>query len=65
MDETERHAAGMRVRREILGDAYVDRAITDTTDLTARAVSAAGVGGLPGAIRCVHTALLWAVAMLA
>lgn len=26
MDEQERHAAGMRVRREVLGDAHVDRA---------------------------------------
>ena len=34
MDETQRHAAGMKVRREILGDAYVDRAIADTTDVT-------------------------------
>ena len=34
MDETERHAAGMKVRREILGTEYVDRVIADTTDLT-------------------------------
>ena len=26
MDERERHAAGMRLRREVLGDAHVDRA---------------------------------------
>ena len=26
MDERERHAAGMRVRRQVLGDAHVDRA---------------------------------------
>lgn len=26
MDERDRHAAGMRVRREVLGDAHVDRA---------------------------------------
>lgn len=26
MDERERHAGGMRVRREVLGDAHVDRA---------------------------------------
>jgi len=26
MDERERHAEGMRVRREVLGDAHVDRA---------------------------------------
>lgn len=31
MDEKQRHAAGMRVRREILGDAYVDRVVEDTT----------------------------------
>ena len=34
MDEKQRHAAGMKVRREILGDAYVDRAGADTTDVT-------------------------------
>ena len=34
MDEKQRHAAGMKVRREILGDAYVDRAVADTTDVT-------------------------------
>jgi len=34
MDERERHAAGMAIRREILGDAYVDRAVADTTDAT-------------------------------
>lgn len=32
-DET--HATGMRVRREVLGDAYVDGAIANTTALTA------------------------------
>jgi 4-carboxymuconolactone decarboxylase len=31
----ERHDDGMRVRREVLGDAHVDRAIAATTDLTA------------------------------
>ena len=35
MDETERHAAGMKVRREILGDAYVDRVVADASDVTA------------------------------
>ncbi len=35
MDERERHAAGMAVRREILGDVYVDRAVAGTTDATA------------------------------
>jgi 3-oxoadipate enol-lactonase/4-carboxymuconolactone decarboxylase len=30
-----RHAAGLAVRREVLGDAHVDRAIAATTDLTA------------------------------
>lgn len=34
MDETERHAEGMRVRRSVLGDAHVDRAeaTKDATD---------------------------------
>lgn len=31
----ERHSAGMRVRREVLGDAHVDRATAAATDLTA------------------------------
>jgi 4-carboxymuconolactone decarboxylase len=31
----ERHDEGMRVRREVLGDAHVDRALAATTDLTA------------------------------
>jgi 4-carboxymuconolactone decarboxylase len=35
MDESERRAAGMEVRRRILGDAHVDRAIARTTGLTA------------------------------
>jgi 4-carboxymuconolactone decarboxylase len=35
MDEKERHAAGMTIRRTVLGDAHVDRAIATTTDLTA------------------------------
>ena len=35
MDEKQRHAAGMAIRRQILGDAYVDRAVADTTDATA------------------------------
>jgi 4-carboxymuconolactone decarboxylase len=35
MDERERHAAGMAMRRRILGDAHVDRAIARTTGLTA------------------------------
>ena len=30
-----RHAAGLRVRREVLGDEHVDRAIAATTPLTA------------------------------
>ena len=30
-----RHSAGMTVRREVLGDAHVDRAIATTTDFTA------------------------------
>ena len=34
MDEKQRYAAGMKVRREILGDAYVERAVAETTDVT-------------------------------
>jgi 3-oxoadipate enol-lactonase/4-carboxymuconolactone decarboxylase len=33
--DADRHAAGMSVRRAVLGDAHVDRAIAATTDLTA------------------------------
>ena len=32
--DTERHAQGMRVRREVLGDAHVDRAVANTTEFT-------------------------------
>jgi 4-carboxymuconolactone decarboxylase len=35
MDDTERAAAGMTVRREVLGDAHVDRAVAGATPLTA------------------------------
>ena len=35
MDDTERYAAGMAMRRRVFGDAYVDRAIANTTPLTA------------------------------
>ncbi len=35
MDETERLALGMRTRRAVLGDAHVDRSVTNTTALTA------------------------------
>jgi 4-carboxymuconolactone decarboxylase len=35
VDEQERTAAGMRVRREVLGDDHVDRAMADTTEFTA------------------------------
>jgi 4-carboxymuconolactone decarboxylase len=35
MDESERRAAGLEIRREVLGDAYVDQAIARTTELTA------------------------------
>ena len=34
MDEKERHAAGMKVRRKVLGDAHVDRSVAKTNDLT-------------------------------
>ncbi|GAA3750818.1 hypothetical protein GCM10022225_38940 [Plantactinospora mayteni] len=35
MDDRERHAAGMVVRREVLGDAHVDRAVAGTDEFTA------------------------------
>ena len=35
MDDQRRHDQGMTVRRAILGDAHVDRAIAATTDFTA------------------------------
>ena len=35
MDETERRTAGMTVRRTVLGNAYVDQAVGNTTPLTA------------------------------
>src|SRR6266481_1213119 len=34
MDDTERHEQGMKTRREVLGNAHVDRAIAKTTDFT-------------------------------
>lgn len=34
MDEQERHASGMEVRRAVLGDAHVDRAQAKRTELT-------------------------------
>jgi 4-carboxymuconolactone decarboxylase len=34
MDEQERHANGMAVRRAVLGDAHVDRAQANRTELT-------------------------------
>jgi len=34
MDEKERHAAGMSVRRNVLGNAHVDRSVAKTSDLT-------------------------------
>jgi len=34
MNDEERHEQGMTVRRAVLGDAHVDRAIANTTDLT-------------------------------
>jgi 4-carboxymuconolactone decarboxylase len=34
MDEEERTQQGMRVRREVLGDAHVDRAVASTTSFT-------------------------------
>lgn len=35
MDERDRHQAGMHIRRRVLGDAHVDRAVAATTPLTA------------------------------
>jgi len=35
MDERDRHASGMAVRRRVLGDEHVDRAVATTTELTA------------------------------
>ncbi len=34
MDDQQRHAKGLDVRRAVLGDAHVDRAIAQTTPLT-------------------------------
>jgi 4-carboxymuconolactone decarboxylase len=34
MDERERHEAGMKVRRQVAGEAHVDRVITGTSDMT-------------------------------
>jgi 4-carboxymuconolactone decarboxylase len=35
VNDDERAAAGMRTRREVLGDEHVDRAVANTTDFTA------------------------------
>jgi 4-carboxymuconolactone decarboxylase len=35
MSDDEQYEQGMQVRREVLGDAHVDRAIANTTDFTA------------------------------
>jgi len=35
MDEAERHRLGMDIRRSVLGDAHVDRAVAATTEFTA------------------------------
>jgi len=34
MTDDDRHETGMRIRREVLGDTHVDRAIERTTDFT-------------------------------
>jgi 4-carboxymuconolactone decarboxylase len=34
MTEDERYEAGLKVRREVLGDAHVDRSLANRTDLT-------------------------------
>ena len=33
MDEKNRHSAGTKLRREVLGDDYVDRTVTDATNV--------------------------------
>lgn len=35
MDDRDRHAEGMKVRRAVLGDAHVDRSITNKNEFTA------------------------------
>jgi 4-carboxymuconolactone decarboxylase len=35
MDEAERHRLGMDIRRSVLGDVHVDRAVAATTEFTA------------------------------
>jgi 4-carboxymuconolactone decarboxylase len=35
VNDEERHEQGMTVRREVLGDAHVDRAVANTSELTA------------------------------
>lgn len=35
MDERERHTAGMKVRRAVLGNAHVDRSVKNTTEFSA------------------------------
>ena len=35
MNDSERHAEGMAVRRAVLGDAHVDRAVANASELTA------------------------------
>jgi 4-carboxymuconolactone decarboxylase len=35
MNDEERSAAGQRIRREVLGDAHVDRAVAGTSEFTA------------------------------
>jgi 4-carboxymuconolactone decarboxylase len=35
VDDRERHEAGMTVRRQVLGDAHVDRAVANTDEFTA------------------------------
>jgi 4-carboxymuconolactone decarboxylase len=35
MDEAERHAAGMKVRRTVLGHAHVDRSVANQSDVNA------------------------------
>jgi 4-carboxymuconolactone decarboxylase len=69
VDDQQRHEAGMRTRREVLGDEHVDRAIANTTEFTAdfqdfiTRVAWGDVWGRPGLPRTTRSCLT--IAMLA
>jgi 4-carboxymuconolactone decarboxylase len=69
MDDQKRHEAGMRTRREVLGDEHVDRAVAGTTEFTAdfqdfiTRVAWGDVWQRPGLPR--HTRSCLTIAMLA